>query len=128
MPNIEDKSNAHLIQLIDLILGCCNQILFRTSNSKNKDKVAGDFYPLFKQMWLKPYDYENHFNYVQSQQVQIFPKTNVKSQSDLDGNLNYPNQFHRNLEITNPRNSIEKNNIRPMVLKHIIHKIRTWTK
>lgn len=105
---IENKGNANLIQLIDLILGCCNQILFRTSNSENRNKVAGEFYPLFKEMWMNPYDYENHYNYVQSQQVQIFPKTNIKSQRDLDGNLNYSGQFHRDLKITNPNDSIEK--------------------
>lgn len=41
--NIENKGNANLIQLIDLILGCCNQILFRTSSIENKNKIAGDF-------------------------------------------------------------------------------------
>lgn len=105
---IEGKMNAHLIQLMDLILGCSNQILFRTSKSKNKEKIAGYFYPLFKNMWLKPYDYENHFNYFQSQQVQIFPKTNIKSQVDFEGNLNFQGQFHRDLKITNPNNSVEK--------------------
>lgn len=107
--DVENKRNAHLIQLIDLILGCCNQILFRTSSSENRNKIAGDFYPLFKEMWLKPYDYKNHFNYVQSQQVQIFPKTIVKSQYDLDGELGCNNnQFHRDIEISDPRNLFKR--------------------
>lgn len=107
--NIENKGNANLIQLIDLILGCCNQILFRTSSIENKNKIAGDFYPLFKGMWSEPYNYKNYYNYVQSQQVQIFPKTVIKSQSDLDGELKYSsNQFHRDIEISDPRDSIKK--------------------
>ena len=105
----ENKRNAHLIQLIDLILGCCNQILFRTSGCENKNKVAGDFYPLFKEMWTEPYDYKNHFNYFQSQQVQIFPKTSIKSQYDLDGELGWnSNQFHRDIKISDPRNLVKR--------------------
>lgn len=107
--DVEGKCNAHMIQLIDLILGCCNQILFRTSSSENRNKVAGDFYPLFKEIWTKPYDYGNDFNYVQSQQVQIFPKTNIKSQYDLDGELGWnSSQFHREIEISDPRNSVKR--------------------
>lgn len=107
--DIENKGNANLIQLIDLILGCCNQILFKTSSSENKNKFAGDFYPLFKEMWLEPYNYENHYNYVQSQQVQIFPKTVIKSQYDLDWELkNNSNQFHRDMEISDPKDSLKK--------------------
>ena len=60
-------------------------------------------------MWLEPYNYENHYNYVQSQQVQIFPKTVIKSQYDLDWELkNNSNQFHRDIEISNPNDSIKK--------------------
>lgn len=46
--DVENKCYAHLIQLIDLILGCCNQILFRTSSSENRNKIAGDFYPFLR--------------------------------------------------------------------------------
>ena len=60
-------------------------------------------------MWLEPYNYENHYNYVQSQQVQIFPKTVIKSQYDLDWELkNNSNQFHRDMEISDPKDSIKK--------------------
>lgn len=107
--DIENKGNANLIQLIGLILGCCNQILFKTSSSENKNKVAGDFYPLFKGMWLEPYNYNSYYDYVQSQQVQIFPKTIIKSQYDLDWELkNNSNQFHRGIEISDPKDSIKK--------------------
>ena len=60
-------------------------------------------------MWLEPYNYENHYNYVQSQQVQIFPKTVIKSQYDLDWELkNNSNQFHRDIGISDPDDSIKK--------------------
>ena len=45
--DVNFKENTQLIQLIDLILGLSNLILFGLSGSKNKVKVANDFYPLF---------------------------------------------------------------------------------
>ena len=109
--DIEQKENAQLIQLIDLILGCSNQILFRTSENKNKIKIAADFYPLFKRIWKKPYNFNSSFNYVRSQQVSIFPKTSIKSQKDFDGAYKDVNQFHNNLKIENPEILIEKSSL-----------------
>ena len=75
------------------------------SDNENKNKIAGDFFSLFKQMWLKPYDYKNYYNYVPSQQVQIFPKTVIKSQYDLECELRSDsNQFQRDIEISDPLN------------------------
>ena len=105
---IEQKENAQLIQLIDLILGCSNQILFGTSKNKNKIKIAADFYPLFKRLWNNPYNFNSSFNYVRSQQVSIFPNTTIKSQKDFDGSYKDVNQFHNNLEILDPESLIEQ--------------------
>lgn len=89
-------------------MGCCNQILFRTSSSENKNKIVGDFYLLFNEMWRRLYDYKNHFNYVHSQQVQIFPKMIIKSQYDLEGEFGWnSNQFHRGIEILDSRNLVK---------------------
>lgn len=64
---------------------------------------------LFKEMWLKPYDYRNQYNYFQSQQVQIFPKTIIKSQFDLKGEFRWDsNQFHRDIKISDPHNLIKR--------------------
>ena len=64
---------------------------------------------LFKELWLKPYDYRNQYNYFQSQQVQIFPKTIIKSQFDLKGEFRWDcNQFHRDIKISDPHNLIKR--------------------
>ena len=109
--NFEQKENAQFIQLIDLILGCSNQILFETSKNRNKIKIASDFYPLFKRLWNKPYNFNSSFNYVRSQQVSIFPKTSIKSQIDFEGSYKDVNQFHNDLEITDPESLIEQSSL-----------------
>lgn len=105
------KENAQLIQLIDLILGCSNQILFGTSKNKNKIKVAAYFYPLFKRLWRNPYNFNSSYNYFRSQQVSIFPKTKIKSQLDFNGSLKDTSQFHNNLTITDPKSLIEQTSL-----------------
>ena len=109
--DIEQKENAQLIQLIDLILGCSNQILFGASKNKNKVKIAADFYPLFKRLWRNPYNFNSSFNYFRSQQVSIFPMTSIKSQKDFDGSYKDVNQFHNKLEITDPESLIEQSSL-----------------
>ena len=109
--DVEQKENAHLIQLIDLILGCSNQILFGVSKNKNKIKIAADFYPLFKRLWKEPYNFNSPFNHARSQQVSIFPMTTIKSQKDFDGYLKHVNQFHKHLEIKDPISLIEHNSL-----------------
>ena len=109
--DIEQKENAQLIQLIDLILGCSNQILFGTSKNKNKIKIAADFYHLFKRLWNYPYNSKSSFNYFRSQQVSIFPKTTIKSQKDFDGFYKDVNQFHNDLEIADPEYLIEQSSL-----------------
>ncbi len=108
---INFKENAQLIQLIDLILGLSNQILFGLSRSKNKVKVANDFYPLFKRLWNYPYNFNSSYNYVRSQQVSIFPKTTINSQKDFEGMLNDTNQFHHEIEISDPQSLIEQRSL-----------------
>lgn len=105
------KENAQLIQLIDLILGLSNQILFGLSRSKNKVKVTNDFYPLFKRLWNQPYNFNSSYNYVRSQQVSIFPKTAIKSQKDFEGFLNDTHQFHHEIEISNPQSLLEQTSL-----------------
>ena len=109
--DLEQKENAQLIQLIDLILGCSNQILFGASKDKNKIKIASEFYPLFKRLWNHPYRFNSSFNYVRSQQVSIFPKTSIKSQKDFDGSYKDVIQFHNVLEITDPESLIEQSSL-----------------
>ena len=105
------KENAQFIQLIDLILGLSNQILFRLSRSKNKIKVANDFYPLFKRLWNHPYNFNSSYNYVRSQQVSIFPKTTINSQKDFEDMLNDTHQFHHDIEISNPQSMLEQTSL-----------------
>lgn len=109
--DFKQKENAQFIQLVDLILGCSNQILFMPSKNKNKIKIASAFYPLFKRLWRHPYNRNSSFNYFKSQQVSIFPRTSINSQKDLDGYSNDVNQFHHNLEITDPESLIEQNSL-----------------
>lgn len=109
--DIISKENAQFIQLIDLILGLSNQILFKTSKNKNKVKIASEFYPLFKRLWWHPYNFNSHYNYFRSQQVSIFPKTVVKSQKDLNGLLNDTNQFHHDIEISDPQSLLEQTSL-----------------
>ena len=106
--NPSEKENSQFIQLIDLILGCSNQILFANSKDKNKIKIAGDFYPLFKRLWKRPYNFNSQYNYMRSQQVSIFPKTKIKSQIDLDGLFMDTSQFHNDLKISDPKSLIEQ--------------------
>lgn len=109
--DVNFKENAQFIQLIDLILGLSNQILFGLSRSKNKVKVANDFYPLFKRLWNNPYNFNSSYNYVRSQQVSIFPKTTIKSQKDFEGMLNDTNQFHHEIEISDPQSLLEQTSL-----------------
>ena len=105
------KENAQLIQLVDLILGLSNQILFGLSRSKNKIKVANDFYPLFKRLWNHPYNFNSSYNYVRSQQVSIFPKTTINSQEDFEGLINDTHQFHHDIEISDPQSLLEQTSL-----------------
>ena len=107
----ESKENAQLIQLIDLILGLSNQILFQPSRSKNKIKVANDFYPLFKRLWNRPYNPNSSYNYLRSQQVSIFPKTTINSQKDFEGLINDTHQFHHEIEISDPQSLLEQTSL-----------------
>lgn len=107
----ECKENAQLIQLIDLILGLSNQIIFQLSKSRNKIKVANDFYPLFKRLWNNPYNFNSFYNYVRNQQVSIFPKTAIKSQKDFEGFLNDTNQFHHDIEISDSQSLLEQTSL-----------------
>lgn len=107
----ESKENAQLIQLIDLILGLSNQILFQPSRSKNKIKVANDFYPLFKRLWNRPYNPNSSYNYLRSQQVSIFPKTTINSQKDFEGLIHDTHQFHHEIEISDPQSLLEQTSL-----------------
>ena len=109
--DISFKENAQLIQLIDLILGLSNQILFGSSKSKNKVKVANDFYPLFKRLWNRPYNSNSSYNYFRSQQVSIFPKTTINSQKDFEGLINDTHQFHHEMEISDPQSLLEQTSL-----------------
>ena len=107
----ECKENAQLIQLIDLILGLSNQIIFQLSKSRNKIKVANDFYPLFKRLWNRPYNFNSSYNYFRSQQVSIFPKTAINSQKDFEGFLNDTSQFHQDIKISDPQSLLEQTSL-----------------
>lgn len=108
--DVEMKNNAQLIQLIDVILGCSNQILFNTSSVQNKNIIASEFFPLMKRLWNNPYNYNSSFNYLKNQSIAIFPKDNKTIQKDLYGNIvETNNQFHRNLKIKNPYINNKKN-------------------
>ena len=98
--NDTEKENAQLIQLLDLILRCSNQILFNKSNVYGKKLLASKFYPLFERLWNKPYNKNSHYNYYKSQDVAIFPKKEEGIQMDLFGNkVESYGGFHRDILI-----------------------------
>lgn len=101
------KGNANLIQLIDLILGCSNQILFKKSDVENKKILANEFYPLFKRLWENPSNPNSRYNYVGKENIAIFPDSEEYVQKDLFGNDVIGGKFHRNILISKP---LDENN------------------
>lgn len=102
------KENAQLIQLIDLILGCSNQILFQTSKDKNKLEIASKFYKLFERLWNHSGNFNSSYNYYKKQDVSIFPKVKITEKNKVEPSFKENNQFHRDLEIINPKSLINQ--------------------
>lgn len=97
------RNEAQLIQLIDLIIGCSNQILFKTSNINYKEDIASDFYPLFKRLWNNPNNPNSSFNYYRKQSISIFPKNIQIEEKNFSGStVKIEGEFHRDLKIREP--------------------------
>jgi len=96
--------DSHFIQFIDLILGTVSQTLFNPSSDVEKIKLSTIIYPLVKELIKNPHDYDNALNYVQKQDISIFPKNQPSSVKDLDEKFrDSRGEFHRNILLKKPK-------------------------
>ncbi len=73
-----DPVRSHLLQFIDLILGCTVNILHCSSKDKNKLGASRQIKPLVGDRIIKnPRNKNSSYHYVGRQRVEFFPKTNL---------------------------------------------------
>jgi hypothetical protein len=100
----ESKSlynESNLIQFVDLILGNISQCLFNLSNDRLKKENASLIYPLVERLITKSKNYNSSWNYINKQNISLFPKSKgdeFKTKClDLNGNLvkDFFKEFHK---------------------------------
>ena len=94
-------NESNLIQFVDLILGNISQCLFNLSEDKLKKENASLFYPLVERLITKSRNYNSSWNYINKQNISLFPKSKgdeFKAKClDLNGNLveDFSKEFHK---------------------------------
>lgn len=95
-------NESNIIQFVDLILGLVTQCLFYLSDDPLKKENASLIYPLVERLINKPRRYNSSWNYINKQNISLFPKSKgdeFKSKClDLHGNLKdkLSDEFHKN--------------------------------
>jgi hypothetical protein len=106
--NIKLYEESNLIQLVDLILGNISQCLFNLSDDDLKKENASLIHPLVARLINKPRSYNSSWNYINKQNISLFPKSKGEKFKtkclDLRGNIinNIYKEFHKDkiLEMT----------------------------
>ncbi|MCC7562080.1 MAG: hypothetical protein KO253_04540 [Methanobrevibacter arboriphilus] len=99
----DNVMHSQFIQLIDLILGTVSQTLFDLSNDIEKEKLKSLIYPLVERIIINPENPNSSYNYKNVQDISIFPKSEIKNEKDLYGELlKKDGNFHRNIKLKKP--------------------------
>jgi hypothetical protein len=75
---VSQNAYSHLIQLIDLILGCTFCCLEYSTDNEDKIELANSFFPLIQRLIDYPNNEKSQYNYVGRMKIEFFPKYDIK--------------------------------------------------
>lgn len=81
---ISNNRYSHLIQFIDLILGCTHNCLHHTSKNNDKEIITLQSLKLIQRIIEKPNNRNSQYNYVGRQKIEFFPKYDLRNLTETE--------------------------------------------
>lgn len=75
---------SHLIQFMDLVLGCAHNCLHHTSKDNDKEIIALQSLKLIQRIIDKPNNRNSQYNYVGRQKIEFFPKYDFRNLNESE--------------------------------------------